>query len=77
MHLKKDYSLDTEDSGFLLDVYNYIITHCKKKVSDETKNQALDVLFHFIYSELDSSFLKKVIEDNQERQKYYFKNGGR
>ena len=77
LHLKKDYSLDTEDSGFLLDVYNYIITHCKKKVSDETKNQALDVLFHFIYSELDSSFLKKVIEDNQERQKYYFKNGGR
>lgn len=77
LHLNKDYDLDLDDPEFLLDVYNYIITNTKNRVSDEVRNKALDVLFHFIYSDLDQNYFEQIKVENKERDKDYFNRGGR
>lgn len=76
-YLKKTYDLDTTDLDMLLDIYNYIILHTKKRVSFHTKNQALEVLFHFIHSNLDQSYFEQIKDDNEEREKLLFERGGR
>ena len=76
-YLKKNYDLDINDAGFILELYNYIITHTKRSVSKENKDKALNVLFDFIYSDLKLSYFKEIIAENENRDKLYFKKGSR
>lgn len=76
-YLKNTYDLDTADLDMLFDIYNYIIMHTKKRVPEDVRNQALEVLFHFIHSNLDSNYLTQIKDDNLERDTLLFHGGGR
>lgn len=76
-YLRKKYDFDVHDSGFLLDVYNYIIMHTTKGISKEIKENALSNLFHFIDSDLDPSYLGEILDENMNRDQDCFKKGMR
>lgn len=80
-HLKKKYRLDIEQTELLLDVYNYIVSYTKRRVSHEIRTEALNVLFHFIYSDLTeeeiAKFLESLQKNNQQREELFFNKGGR
>lgn len=76
-YLKKTYDLDTTDLNMLLDIYNYIIMHTKKRVTKDVRNQALEVLFHFIHPDLDQIYFGQIKDDNEERENFLFHGGGR
>ena len=71
------YDLDTTDLNMLLDIYNYIIMHTKKRVTKDVRNQALEVLFHFIHLDLDQNYFGQIKDDNEERENFLFHGGGR
>ena len=76
-YLKNTYDLDTADLDMLFDIYNYIIMHTKKRVPEDVRDRALEVLFHFIHSNLDSNYLTQIKDDNLERDTLLFHGGGR
>ena len=80
-HLVVTYDCDITDLKFLTDVYNYIVTHTKYPISKENQDQALSVLFRFVYSDLDENqmqeFLNNIKEENALRNDQYFKRGMR
>ena len=66
-------------NDFLLDVYNYIITHTKVSIPKETKKKTLYELFNFIYPSLSDDkrmqFMRELEHENEERDKVYFRRG--
>ena len=80
-HLVVTYDCDITDLKFLADVYNYIVTHTKYPISKENQDQALSVLFRFVYSDLEENqmqeFLNNIKEENALRNDQYFKRGMR
>ena len=76
-YLKKAYELDVTNVDMILDIYNYIIMHTKKRVTEEVRNQALEVLFHFIDSDLNQDYFEQIKAENKERDTDFFNRGGR
>ena len=76
-YLKRTYELDTADLDMILDIYNYIIMHTKKRVPEDVRNQALEVLFRFIHPNLDQTYFGQIKNDNLEREKMLFHGGRR
>ena len=76
-YLKNTYELDVTNVDMILDIYNYIIMHTKKRVPEEVRNQALEVLFYFIHSDLNQDYFSQIKDDNLKRDSSLFHGGRR